>query len=373
MSALSAAQPMPPWHSHLNRLIGSTLLGSLLCTQAHADLYPSLPPGGNIALENWSLTVPADANGGTSGTATTIKPADLSGRYGYSSPWFYTASDGAMTFWTPVNGAVAGGSPSPRSELREMMNPEDSSVTWNNAGTSFMDALVKVLQVPSDGIVIIGQVHGYKVAPLILIYYKYDPVAKTGKVITKLQGLPEQGPPYYNHTLATGIKLGQAFSYQLKVSNNGSNGIASASVNGGTAAQMTMDPAWDTQTFYFKAGSYLHMAGTSSTEGGRVKFYRLAASHPANGLLITSKSALPNATVGRSYSTRLQAEGGFGAGAWALVSGYPPKGLSLSRDGTISGTPDASAASSTPHSFMAQVKDANGNTYAKKFSILVSP
>jgi len=369
--AISCAEPQQRQRS--TPFIKTTLLNCLVCAQAEADLYPSLRPGGNFALENWSITIPADQNGGVSGKAVTVSPTNLSGRYGYSSRWFYTAADGAMTFWTPINGATAGGSSSPRSELREMMDPSNLGVTWDNTGTSFMDAMVRVMQVPSDGIVIIGQAHGLGVAPLVMVYFRYDPVAKTGQVIAKLQGLPEQGLPYTNHVLARGIKLGQAFTYQIKVRHNGSNGIASASVNNGAEAQMVMDHAWDNETFYFKAGSYLHMAGTSSTEGGLVKFYRLAVSHPANGLQIISNAALPNATAERPYSTRLQADGGLGAGTWALVSGYPPARLYLSRDGVISGSPLASKISPYPHTFVVQIKDANGNTYSKKFSILVSP
>lgn len=200
-----------------------------------------------------------------------------------------------MTFWTPINGATAGGSSSPRAELREMLDPTNLGVTWSGAGESVQDALLKVMQVPRDGIVIVGQVHGYGSAPLILLYYRYDFAKQTGRVIAKLQGLPEQGPPYTNHVLATDIALGETFSYQMKVSHN----VAMASANGGPVATMAMDPAWNSETFYFKAGAYLHMHGDSATEGARVKFYRLAASHPNDGLFVNSPAApaLPGPAV----------------------------------------------------------------------------
>ncbi|HLD65484.1 MAG TPA: polysaccharide lyase family 7 protein [Pseudomonas sp.] len=352
-----------------NALLGLCLLSGWLAGEAQADLYRGLPPGGNFALENWNLTVPADANGGTSGKALTLAPDQLSGNLGYQSPWFRTDSDGAMTFWAPVNGATAGGSGSPRAELREMLDPSNLGVTWNAAGTSVQDALVKVTQVPSDGIVIIGQVHGYGSAPLIMIYYRYDQVSRSGRVIAKLQGLPEQGPPFTNHTLASGVALGQVFSYQLKVSDN----VAMASVNGGPPARMVMDPAWNGETFYFKAGAYLHMHGDSASEGGRVKFYRLAASHPNDGLLINSRAILPEARAGQPYLAQLYSTGGLGGATWKLMSGHPPAGLRMAADGVVSGTPEAGAAASTAHWFMVQVRDVNGSTQAKTFSLRVRP
>ena len=88
---------------------------------------------------------------------------------------------------------------------------------------------------------------------------------------------------------------------------------------------------------------------------------------------ITSKAALPNGKVGRAYATRLKFRGGTGAGSGSLVSGFPPQGLLLDRDGNISGTPAAGAGTNRPNAFMVRVTDANGSTYSKKFSILVKP
>ncbi|WP_280352045.1 polysaccharide lyase family 7 protein [Pseudomonas sp. BN414] len=347
---------------------GPALLGCLLAGNSQADLYKGVAPGGNFALENWNITVPQDADGGTSGTAVTVRPDQLSGPYGYESRWFRTDSqDGAMTFWAPVNGATAGGSSSPRAELREMLDPSNLGMTWNGAGESVQDALLKVTQVPSDGIVIVGQVHGYGSAPLILVYYRYDAALGTGRVIAKLQGTPVQGPPYTNHVLATDVDLGETFSYQMRVGKN----VAMASANGGAVARMVMDPSWNGETFYFKAGAYLHMHGSSATEGGRVKFYRLAASHPNDGLQINSPAALPSAAAGQPYLAQLYSTGGRGGATWRLVSGHPPAGLKLSRDGVVSGTPETRAVSPVAHWFVAQVSDVNGSTHHKKFSILV--
>ena len=346
----------------------ATLLASLTIQPVAAALDPTLPPGGNFALENWNITVPAAAEQGPANIPLTVSPSALSGPSGYSSAWFYTDADGAMTFWTPVNGLAGGGSPKPRSELREMIDPGNSRVNWQIGATSILEAQLRVAQVPDDGVVIIGQVHGLVFPPLVLVYYHYDFASQSGQVIAKLQTLPTQGTPFNKQVLASEIKLGQAFVYQIQID----AGVASVQVNSGPIAEMAIDPAWDEDTFYFKAGAYLHSASDDPDEGARVKFYRLAASHPAAGLTITSKAALPNARVGQPYLNTLQAEGGLGGSTWSLVSGHPPSGLSLSPNGELAGIADADQAS-TLHSFMARVRDANGNNLAKSFAILVQP
>jgi hypothetical protein len=346
----------------------AALLASLSIQPVCAALDPALPPGGNFALENWNITVPTAAEQGPDDRPLTVQPSDLSGPSGYSSPWFYTDADGAMTFWTPVNGLAGGGSPKPRSELREMIDPGNSRLNWQIGATSILEAQLRVAQVPNNGVVIIGQVHGLVFPPLVMVYYQYDFASQTGQVIAKLQTLPTQGTPFNKQVLASGIKLGQAFVYQIRID----AGVASAQINSSPIAEMAINPAWDDDTFYFKAGAYLHSTGDDPDEGARVKFYRLATSHPAAGLAITTKASLPNARVGQPYLSTLQAEGGIGGSTWSLVSGHPPLGLSLSPNGELAGIPDASQ-TSTVHSFMARVHDANGNNLAKNFAILVQP
>src|SRR5262245_33612978 len=80
-------------------------------------LDSNLPPGGNFDLSHWKLTLP-DAN------ATEIPAEQLDAGY-TNSLFFYTAQDGAMTFWSPVTGGVTGETDYPRSELRELLNPDN--------------------------------------------------------------------------------------------------------------------------------------------------------------------------------------------------------------------------------------------------------
>lgn len=334
---------------------------------AWADLDPARAPGGNFALDHWSLTVPADASGGNAGPAVTIKSTQLEGADGYQSPWFLTSSNGAMTLWTPVNGATAGGSSHPRCELREQLIAGSNSGNWDQYGSSILDAQLQIVTVPGDNTVIVGQVHSKDGGPLVLLYYVYDPGIDSGRLIARIHSNPDQTLPSRTYTLAGDLELGRTFVYQIRVAQS----VVSISYNSGTAVTATMNSSWASQTFYFKAGSYLHLSGTSSTEGARVRFYRLAASHPNEGLGISTSSALANAAVGTTYSVTLKAAGGAGGFVWSLVSGQPPAGLTLKSNGVLGGVPAASASSTTAHSFMASVRDKHGNTLAKKFSILV--
>jgi hypothetical protein len=61
------------------------------------------------------------------------------------------------------------------------------------------------------------------------------------------------------------------------------------------------------------------------------------------GPLSVSTSALPSGQVGMAYSETLAASGGATPYAWTLTGGTLPGGLSLSSDGSITGTPTASA------------------------------
>ena len=87
---------------------------------------------------------------------------------------------------------------------------------------------------------------------------------------------------------------------------------------------------------------------------------------------IATDSALPSATLAKSYSATLKATGGAGFGyKWAIKSGALPTGLKLSSSGAISGTPTAHGA----FEFTVGVSDGGqpANTAEKHFSLSVSP
>jgi len=81
-------------------------------------------------------------------------------------------------------------------------------------------------------------------------------------------------------------------------------------------------------------------------------------------VLITS-SALPDAYRGSPYPAALEASGGSPPYSWALASGTPPPGLTLSSEGRFSGTATASGA----FSFTARVTDSRGSTGSRALTV----
>lgn len=85
-------------------------------------------------------------------------------------------------------------------------------------------------------------------------------------------------------------------------------------------------------------------------------------------LEITTASPLPNGLVGAPYQLTLEAKNGSAPYAWSVSSGSLPAGLSLSQNGTLSGTPSAEGS----FSFSLQVSDAAKATASKSFALAVT-
>jgi hypothetical protein len=228
-----------------------------------AALDPARPPGSNFDLKHWKLTLP-DA------TASEIKPPQLT--TGYTSTNFYTGRDGAMTFWAPVTGGTTANSTYPRSELRELIVPDNSRSNWTVFGTHTLRAQCRVLQAPSTGKVIIGQIHGYEAQPLVKLQWN------SGKVDVYIRDVPGQSDTRYNLlTLGSGQDL---IDYQIQLV----DGVVNVTANGAkiTRNVLATGPGWSNITYYFKAGAYVQDNVWPSTEGGTVAFYQLSATHGTN-------------------------------------------------------------------------------------------
>lgn len=254
----------------------------------------ALPPGSNFDLTHWKLTLPLDATGGTTGVATEISAAQLVA--GYTNFYFYSAPDGAMIFWCPVIGATTSGTTFPRSELRELVNPNNASINWTGDGTHVLRAQCQVTQQPSAGAIIIGQIHGYSYSQR-LVKLQFN----AGKVEAYVRNSPTlSGDTKFTYA---SVPLNGTINYEIKVV----DGVASIAVNGVTNSHnfFASDPAWRTNDFYFKAGSYVQDNSGVATEGGRVAFYQLSVSHgttqpPATTAIATqpiSRTVAPGANV----------------------------------------------------------------------------
>jgi len=92
----------------------------------------------------------------------------------------------------------------------------------------------------------------------------------------------------------------------------------------------------------FVAGNCLELkSGFRATAGTASTTFRAWLGTVPSVLSITTTSPLPNGTSGVSYSTTLAATGGTPSYTWALISGALPTGLTLSSNGTITGTPSS--------------------------------
>src|SRR5207253_8811798 len=88
-------------------------------------------------------------------------------------------------------------------------------------------------------------------------------------------------------------------NYQMQVV----DGVALVTVNGVTKSHNIFadDPVWKNMTYYFKAGAYLQDNLGPPTEGGRVSFYQISATHlilpPTISAPPISQTASPGAAL----------------------------------------------------------------------------
>lgn len=79
-------------------------------------------------------------------------------------------------------------------------------------------------------------------------------------------------------------------------------------------------------------------------------------------------ATLPQATLNENYSQNVQAEGGFPAYVFVLLTGELPAGITLSEDGGLNGTP----ASAGSFAFTIQVRDQDNRLAEQAFTLVVA-
>ncbi len=257
----------------------STLLALLLVATNTLAVARPAAPAIHLDLSHWKLTLPVGAAGTTEGHPVEISAAQLSAGY-TNAEYFQRTTDGQLIFWCPVTGARTENTEYARCELHELINPADDDVCWPAKGTHIMDASCRVMDVPSEQKVVIGQIHGYsgKASPLIkLQFFKGRIEALVKDKATKGRDIKLTFPE---------VGLNKDFDYQIRLQ----DGVLSITVNGATQSEnvFKLDPAWAKQTLYFKAGVYPQDNEGPPSEGARVSFSRLQVSHseaaaPASG------------------------------------------------------------------------------------------
>jgi hypothetical protein len=235
------------------------LLATIAPTTASAAGTPSAVPGQDFNLAYWKLQLPVAASGGVQ----EISSADLMG--GYTSSYFSSGADGSMTFWCPVTGATTQNSHYPRSELREAAPDGD----WSLDGHHEFSAVCRVLSVSSVGRVIIGQIHGH-VDGSEIVKLEWD----NGSVYAAVEPdrASEKQLPLGNY------KLGDTLKYKIEMT----AGILKVTLGAKSATYSYTASTWKTDTYYFKAGSYVQDNAGPSSEGAKVAFYKLDVVRPTS-------------------------------------------------------------------------------------------
>ena len=236
-------------------------------------------PKDRLDLSHWSLTLPVDANGTTSGQARTVSPAMLTG--GYESEWFYATDDGGVALWAPVTGAKTPNSQYARSELRELIDPNDQTVNWTIAGTAQMSATLAVSQVQSaNRKVIVGKIVAHSSAEedltalLHVIYFMHGDTCRASLYGLLSEG-PAKGSPVQQLTLINdALRLNDEFGYTVRVD----NGVLTLT-SGAQSVTANINPAWAGTPVYFRAGAGLNSTGTNPNDGASVTFYSLSVTH----------------------------------------------------------------------------------------------
>jgi uncharacterized membrane protein len=226
------------------------------CAHGNGPLDPNATPGCNFDMSIWSLQLPI----GSPGSPTTISNTQLEN--GFTDPYFFTGSDGAMDFFDPgVNCVTTANSTHCRSELREV-NPDGSNAVWSASGTNTLSATLTVTQ--AAGAPVVGQIHddpAVSVRPLIELFY-----TSSGDVVAGVEQCTAGG--CINRTTVGHVPPGTKFSYVISYSQN----KLTVSINGGAPVSLS-SPILGIGG-YFKAGDY----GQSPTNAS-VSFYSLKVVH----------------------------------------------------------------------------------------------
>jgi hypothetical protein len=219
-----------------------------------------------VDLDTWNLTIPV----GT--PSTTISTPLL--RKGYEDRYF-KAGGGSVLFWTPVTGSRTPNAKYPRTELRESYANGSLRNWYYPAAYNKLRAILSINQVPSNGRIVVGQIHlSNSTKPLLKLEYQYLGKDKLGRLVAKIRRLPEDPLPF-TVVLREGVALDQRFSYNIHLTPSGTLSIRS--LTGHWVGQL--DSSWKPKPMYFKAGVYAQDNTGYVNEGGRATFYHLKVSH----------------------------------------------------------------------------------------------
>lgn len=217
-----------------------------------------------IDLATWNLSIPVGI------PATTINTPQLV--RGYQDGYFRSGE--TLFFWAPVTGSTTDNAKYPRSELRET-TADGRAFNWSyTSAENTLRAALTVNQVPSNGKIVIGQIHAYQSnEPLLKVEYQYKEKLKTGNIVAKLRRSPDAEIEVI--TVAQGVPLNVRFDYIIALTSSGDLSVNAYDANW----KVRLDQQWSTKLLYFKAGVYTQDNTGYASEGGAATFYLLRISH----------------------------------------------------------------------------------------------
>lgn len=276
-------------------------------------LDPNVTPAKNFDLSDWSISLPVDTN--NDGVADNV-PENYLAKGLSIKPLFYTANDGGMVFYAPVEGPkTSKNTKYTRTELREMLRKgnlriKTTGITKNNwvfgsvkrktkkkAGgvDGTLEATLAVNHVTTTGDkgqigrVIVGQIHAKDDEP-IRIYYRKLPNNTKGAVYIAHE--PLKGDEQWYNLIGSrgsdakndedGIALNEIFSYRIKVEDDL---LTVTIIRTGKADVVQVIDMSDSgynksdQYMYFKAGVYNQNNSGEPTDYVQATFYQLENSH----------------------------------------------------------------------------------------------
>ena len=221
-------------------LIVSVIIGSVNVY----GLSSSKSPGDQFRLNNWKLTLPDSS-------ASEKSPDDLENDY--TSKYFYTDSDGSMTFYVPGSGGTTDTAKYPRSELRQLCNPDASNpdrYNWrvgDSDSYNYVEGTYRIGDLDSSSRkVVIQQIHAYDGPPLIKVQYESNKIYALIK--TDEDGDDE------DKVLIGSVDDDEKFLLRTTVTESGNLKVY---FNGDLKTTYAVGGYWGDYKNYFKAGNYL--------------------------------------------------------------------------------------------------------------------
>ena len=228
-------------------------------------LDPTKVPGKNFDLSHFQLQLPiADGD--------SVKQISASALATYTSEYFYTDTDGAMTFWCPVTGAHTPNTHYPRTELRETAVGGD----WQITGKHSLIAKFKVTKSPSSKGTIIGQIHGNATdgtAEVLKLEW-----LSTNQIVASVEDNNDPATQV-NKTIGS-YTLGSEYTYSIQLENSNLTVTITDGQGGSKSVTSPYTAAsWKNDSYYFKLGDYVQLNTGADTDGGRVSFYSFTITH----------------------------------------------------------------------------------------------